>query len=145
MSMPKAGTFLTMALLIATASPCFAAQAPVVPLESLLGRVERIESAYRAGLEKATLPEERTACARIRYASLAGLVEIAYESTLAWLAESDALLRAMQDDQGRWLAERDGLVKNAAFPAETADGDLDKASSLMLERLRFLVLVTAES
>lgn len=106
-------------------------------------RIARIEAAYSAGLERAGGAAERVECARLRYASLAGLVEIAYQSTLAWLAERASLLQAVQEDQNRWLAGRDRIIRNADDPEGMTAGDLDKAAGMMLERLRFFGCITA--
>lgn len=104
----------------------------------------RIESAYRAGMAAASTPAERLDCLRLRRGALEALAERAYQATLAWLAERDDLLDAVQADQARWQSVRDTLDRPGPG-GEPGREALELSSTLLLERLRLLASITSKA
>lgn len=104
----------------------------------------RIESAYRAGMAAASTPAERLDCLRLRRGALEALAERAYQATLAWLADRDDLLEAVQADQARWQTARDSLDRPGPG-GEPRQEALEVSSTLLLERLRLLAAITSKA
>lgn len=98
--------------------------------------VERIELACRVGIEKAESGEEVLACLRWRNGALAAIAGIAYQATVAWLAERGDLVDALEGEQRVWLAELD------AMPGETR-GQLEERAVFLHRRLAALMTITA--
>ena len=102
--------------------------------------LERIESAYSAGREVARDAEEERDCLLLRNGALSFLVEMTYESLLAWMADREDLLESVELDQGEWLAEMESLP-----PRDKATiAELEETSRILLERLQRLGVLTSK-
>lgn len=119
---------------------------PVRSAETRLADARRIEAAYRLGLERAAGGAERMEAAWIRVVSLNSLADLAYESTLAWLAERDAILAEVVRDQEAWFEERSRL-RRVAEDESRSPGErmraLDGMAALAVARLRAFAAVTS--
>lgn len=105
--------------------------------------LDRIESAYAAGLEKAGDADETVRCLRIRNASLAALVERGYESTLALLAERPDMAAALEKDQAVWREDFELLSPSSSDDAPLGRVALEAASQMLLGRLRLFGTISA--
>lgn len=138
MTPPKMRALLGMLLVLLFGAAAAGQDAPDPFREELA----RIESAYRSGMAAASTRAERLDCLRIRRGALEALAERAYEATLAWLADRDDLLDAMQSDQARWQNARDSLDKPGPG-GEPRFEALERSSAMLLERLRLLAAITS--
>ncbi len=97
--------------------------------------VERIEEACRVGVRKARTEDEALACLRWRNGALAAIVEVAYEATVAWLADREYLARVLEEEQGVWLAAF------RAMPGDTRE-ELEERAVFLRRRLGAFMRVT---
>ena len=106
--------------------------------------VLRIERAYQAGIAAAADEVEKLECARFRLAAQYFLVDSAYQSTLAWLAEHGGLMRAVEEDQARWLAELEQTAGRMELPGQGNREACERISERLLARLAFFGRITAK-
>ncbi len=106
--------------------------------------LRRIEAAYRAGLARASGPEEELACLGIRNDGLELLVERSYGAALAWLADRGDLQRVLEEDQARWQERLFALADSPQASVQSRRTAMEEASSLLLERLDLMGKITTE-
>lgn len=124
------------ALLVCLSTASASEELPGTEIMPWRDAVRRIELACEIALREAKSDEEKTEHLYLRNRELAALVDLTYQSLLAWMARRPDLTAVLENEQEIWqttLAER---------PAATED-ELRRQAELLHERLRIFGLVIA--
>lgn len=121
--------FSMAALLFLLCLPAVSSDVPEAETMPWRNAVRRIDSACEIALRRAEGEQERNDVLRLRNRELAVLVDITYQSLLAWMARRPYLTAAFEDEQTLW---RKALEERHA----AGEDRLESTGAMLRERLR---------